>query len=191
MGWTYSHRERGISHKEWFSQEFSGAELVDIASGYENPTNLYAALKTKDGKTVAVALLTRRAPNSHFNYGYKDMDEGMGPNIHDCPERILDLLSPLEDLFTPRNDGQEGAYDWAKNWRQRAREKVARRKARPKLTDGLLLKLSYPLQFHYSKVDAGEPIKVLDAKRRVFGHNGLRFKLRKATQNDLEVYSES
>jgi len=50
----------------------------------------------------------------YFNFSYKNMSEDMGPAQSECPESILDLLSPTES-------------DWANEWRERCR-KVYRQK---------------------------------------------------------------
>ena len=63
---------------------------------------------------TALVFLTRGSERSGF--GYKDMTETMGPIEDRCPPRILDLLSPVEQL------GQgEQAAEWAKEWRARCR----------------------------------------------------------------------
>lgn len=51
-----------------------------------------------------------------YIFGYKDMDETVGPNESDCPEAILDLLTPTE-------------YPYAQAWRTRCRENAAARRA--------------------------------------------------------------
>ena len=66
--------------------------------------------RAPDGSFVfAVVFLTSR---KHGAWGYKDMDESMGPNESRCPARVLDMLSPLK----PGRDG------YAADWRARCRE---------------------------------------------------------------------
>ena len=51
-----------------------------------------------------------------MTFGYKDMDEGAGPVIARCPERILDLLTETDSK-------------WALAWRQRCRSTRSRVRA--------------------------------------------------------------
>ena len=57
-------------------------------------------------------------------WGYKDMDETMGPYCHDCPPSILDLLTPTGD-------------EYAIEWRRKCRENAAKKKEPPVLVDGV------------------------------------------------------
>jgi hypothetical protein len=50
------------------------------------------------------------------------MDEGWGPSDTRCPERILDMLSPVSDLYEPG----DSSFEWATEWRQRCRDYHAR-----------------------------------------------------------------
>ena len=51
----------------------------------------------------------------YFNFGYKDMEETMGPSYYDCPVSILDLLTPTDN---------EAAIEW----RDKCRNKPAKKK---------------------------------------------------------------
>jgi hypothetical protein len=65
----------------------------------------------------AAVCLVRYNPRDREGYifGYKDMDETVGPNESGCPEAILDLLTPTK-------------YPYAKAWRARCRENLAARR---------------------------------------------------------------
>lgn len=70
-------------------------------------------------KWLCVYLLQRDA---NYGWGYKDMDETMGPCYHDCPVSYLDEADPPP----------EGGY--AAEWRAEVRKRAAARAARkPKL----------------------------------------------------------
>ncbi len=72
-----------------------------------------------------------------YIFGYKDMDETVGPNESDCPEAILDLLTPTE-------------YPYAQAWRTRCRESAAARRAlssKPSPRPGQIIVLDQPLSF--------------------------------------------
>ena len=78
-----------------------------------------------------ICLLSYR-PRDHFNFGYKDMDESMGPFECDCPERILDLLTDTD-------------YESAGRWRKRCRENLAKEKAIKGLQPGMVIELGTEL----------------------------------------------
>ena len=102
----------------------------------------YAATQTferRDGKETtgvvfAVVCLVRWTPRAKDGYvfGYKSMDESMGPCEDHCPEAILTLLGPTVD---------ESAIDW----RRRCLANLKRR-LRP-IADGAKVKLASPITF--------------------------------------------
>jgi hypothetical protein len=62
---------------------------------------IYAAVQPEDKSTAqiytrcAVVLFSN---NKREGFGYKVMDETMGPYEANCPDRIMRLLSPLQDI---------------------------------------------------------------------------------------------
>lgn len=179
MGWTFTRREKGISTKDFFAKEFNGEgfEVLDVAGGTLNPTNVYIAMKLPDDKVTAVACLTKRVPRDyHYNYGWKDMSENMGPYICDCPQRIIDQLSPLDELDVGEDAGA---------WRDRVAVFRTKFDNRLKLEDGMLVSVPYELQFSNEIMDAGTPFRVENAKKKWFARGYFRFKLRKDTHIDL------
>jgi hypothetical protein len=104
MGWVYYHRPAGQSDRDHFAQEFfrdaGSYEFVETAS--RNGV-FYAAVRTlkdtayhKKGEVWASVVLMQRS-RSYHNFGYKNMDERVGPNQHGAPARILDALTPTTD----------------------------------------------------------------------------------------------
>jgi hypothetical protein len=49
-------------------------------------------------------------------FAYKPMDEFMGPFYYDCPKKILQLLSPLNELPDFKYESQ---YDWRRKCSER------------------------------------------------------------------------
>ncbi len=82
---------------------------------------------------AAVVLLDRRK-NDYYNFGYKDMDESMGPCEDECPERILSLLTPTDSQY-------------ALAWRERCWRRIRERASKPRLKVGQTVKFSSPLSF--------------------------------------------
>lgn len=106
MGWTFTHREPGMTTEQFFRNEGLGGSGSTILKSAVVGNAFYAAMKNADdaksepGRVWAfVALITWTS--SYHNFGYKDMDERMGPNEASCPARVLDLLSPLEECDHP------------------------------------------------------------------------------------------
>jgi ribosomal protein L19 len=123
----------------WTSPGYEG-KVLDIA---KVGSTVYAAVSLKrpeDDKAFVFAgvVLVR---NGKDGFGYKDMDETVGPMECDCPDRIMRLLSPVEDL--PR-------VGYAAEWRARvaARKAEKKRLAKvPPLKVGDVVTLPDPVTF--------------------------------------------
>jgi len=81
------------------------------------------------GYTFAAVFLTSR---ENGEWGYKSMDETMGPNEAQAPIKLIDLLSPTTS-------------QWARDWRQSCRDNAAL--ASRTLKPGDVIRLSEPLRF--------------------------------------------
>ncbi len=108
MGWLFTHRDRGQTHEEWFRRQW-GQEFSDKVIAFSTKNNvMYCVLEVdaaqeprcvpdENGKVrVALVYLLKWVPRDWYNFGYKDMDEFMGPCEARCPLKILDMLSPLD-----------------------------------------------------------------------------------------------
>ena len=93
MGWTFMH-EHPPSADAYFREQL-GHRYTVRDSATVNLSEYYAALR--DNETGEVSCFVAMIRWERNAFGYKDMDEGMGPGIANCPERILDLLTPLPD----------------------------------------------------------------------------------------------
>jgi hypothetical protein len=151
MGWTWTHREPGVSHLDWFRREFGGEHPERLVAMTSVGTVCYGAWADEDGTVHGLVVLTGRAPNDYYNFGYKDMTETMGPNEARCPESILKLLSPLPecDLTDERHSEERPNCStcWAREWRAACETYHAKRKARPKVAHGSVVRLARPVKF--------------------------------------------
>lgn len=113
MGWTYSEAwPTATAMRDELRRGFGDRLLGDATTNYGR--HYYAAIKPPDGPaTMFVALLDKDGKGW---WGYKDMDESMGPYVHDCPLALLDKLG-------------EPPNEWAAKWRDKVRAYHARRKA--------------------------------------------------------------
>jgi hypothetical protein len=123
-----------------YSREVQGgiAGLRVLASSCPLNRTYYAAVQEmtdgRGGEVFAIICKVSWNPNSRSGeqFGYKDMTESMGPCEDNCPQHILDLLTPTD---------KEYAIDWrrrcAANHRLRAR----------KIDDGDRIRLETPVNF--------------------------------------------
>lgn len=138
MGWLFFEKPASITgyfrDQINYEDESRKQTLLDLA--IVGMTTGYAAIEqilktTGERKVYAMVILMRFVPKARdgLTFGYKDVDETMGPTEARCPARILDLLTPL-----PEDEMQ--TTQWARRWRERCREAISRRR---QLTDGAVL----------------------------------------------------
>lgn len=118
MGWTSFNMKYSV--KGWFINHLESAgtlKVLDVA--IVKYTQLYAAVEIVKTKQVFAAVyMLSFSPKSYYNFSYKDMDETCGPVISECPERILKLLTPLD----------EDDQSYAKDWRERCWKRIEKKK---------------------------------------------------------------
>lgn len=172
MGWTFQHRDKGISNKDFFSQLFDykreDGSYGKVLECHATTGETYLAYErgTPDGEVRIHALmcLTKWVPKDHYNFGYKDMDENCGPYYCNCPKKILDMLSPTTS-------------EYALKWREECRKKLEK----PKVTVGTVVKFTTPLSF--GSHGAASTFRCLDKRKGHYDAPELRMavKLRKDT----------
>lgn len=143
MGWTSLHQKPHNVVKyltEQWNPEF--AEVLRAACvGF---STVYMAVRDKrTGLVFAAVYLTRYNRGDTYNFSYKDLDESSGPCECDCPESILQLLSPIEDF--QRVYGRE--YTYAREWREACWANVRKKKQARALKDGVLISFASPISF--------------------------------------------
>ena len=150
MGWLYMPRCSMAGHASptaYLDDQFTYTRDQDdgstrglkvIASSCPGNRVYYAAAQVLangiGGEIFAIVCLVRWNPNDKEGmiFGYKDLDETMGPNEASCPETSLKLLTPTQN---------EHALDW----RKRCLANLQRRSR--KLQDGDRIKLAAPMKF--------------------------------------------
>lgn len=123
MGWSFTYGSPQPSIKAEIDKlhtwESDGVKVEVIKSTMVGSTYYAAVRRTHaDGKTdtTASVCLTKRINNKSFHeWGYKGMDETMGPSESRCPVSILKLLDPPPNEFS-------------RQWRERCREYAAQPK---------------------------------------------------------------
>lgn len=116
MGWTYLHRRKGERTEDILAQELRPYTLRAIRT--IGGTSYCAIQDPADGHTFGAVVLTASAPSEHCNWGFKIVEESMGPFEDNCPAVILNLLSPTDSQY-------------AMDWRVRCRAKANKRTPRP------------------------------------------------------------
>lgn len=177
MGWTSLHRDKGVSDRDFFEAEFRGKSKI-VASATVKGV-FYAAVRNDDdatykpGETWALVVLLQRG-RGHYNFGYKDMSEDMGPGADDCPTAILDLLSLTDN-------------EYATAWRARCRAKRDALASKPKVGAGTRVRFARPLSFN-DGAELADFVRV-DARSSIFRSvdNGGRYRITNWRQRDYEV----
>lgn len=110
MGWDFIQR-RVNDPKAYLDAEFSGARSNNAAtrilrSAMVGPVYYAAAEYTRPGEAPVVYAIVALTESRAGEFGYKDMDDTMGPCEARCPVQILALLSPTKN-------------DLANKWRER------------------------------------------------------------------------
>lgn len=178
MGWTYTYKPKGMSVREFFEERFnysgedgSYGRVLDCA--VVNLRTAYIAYETGSAQgnrqVAAIVCDLGYKPNDYCNFGYKDMDETMGPYRYECPERILKLLTPTN-------------HEWAKEWREKCWENTRAKKARPGLKKGMVIRFDSPVVFRSGRRE--DTFRVEDPRRLVFADKwGIRYKISRRTVN--------
>lgn len=145
MGWLFMRSLGGFSGPRQyldaqFTHERPGERARVLRSALLAVRTYYAAVEivraSGQREVTAIVCLIRYNPRDREGYifGYKDMDESVGPCESDCPVGILDLLTPT-------------THPYALAWRERCRANAARRTARPTLRDGQIVLFDRPITF--------------------------------------------
>lgn len=128
MGWLFM--QRLGSHKgpkdyldAQFTYQNDQSQLRVLRSTLVNRRVYYAAaerilIADNTRSVFAIVCLVKWAPRARDGYifGYKDMDESVGPCERDCPAGILDLLTPTEYRLREkknkrRHERENGKFD--------------------------------------------------------------------------------
>jgi hypothetical protein len=143
MGWTtFNYNGKAKDYFTDMIERSEGLELVDIA--IKNFRTAYLAVRViKSGYVFCQTFMIHRAPKSYENFGYKPIYEFAGPVESECPERILNKLSPLSEIEAT-GDYAGDSIKWAQEWRNRCKESIAFSK---RLSKGEVVKTKNPISF--------------------------------------------
>ena len=147
MGWYSTYKPRGQTLKDFFKDKFAWrdhpeAGLVDIAAAGFNLA--YAAIRSPAGYIYGAAIQLRHYRGQHENFAYRIDDESVGPVHATCPQRILDQLTPDQELIEEHGWKPDGYW---REWRDRCRAHHAAKETRPRTRDGDIIRFDAPLTF--------------------------------------------
>lgn len=107
MGWTETrpthYKKGGVDRKaemdeRWTQREHDGYAELNVLKSVMVGTHYYAAIEVKrNGVREYVFATTALTSIRDGWFGYKDMDETMGPYLYECPKSILDLLTETDN----------------------------------------------------------------------------------------------
>lgn len=106
---------------------------------------VYMALRCLEkttGKSFVLAAVILIFNTREHGFGYKDMTETMGPTECACPDRIMRLLSPVEDIPNPSY-----AAEWRARVAARKKANAEMRTKRASLRPGSLVTLQRAVAF--------------------------------------------
>lgn len=144
MGWLFYRIPEGRSRKAECDSVINCASdngTWEVLKSAMVGSTYYAAVRKtpKDGAApyvfAAIFLTKGGSRGDDMNFGYKDMDESVGPCESQCPVGILDMLTPLA----------AGDKSYAADWRARCRANLEKKKNKPKVGD--MIVLAEPLKF--------------------------------------------
>jgi hypothetical protein len=149
MGWLYQHEPlRHETPCQYFARTNTldtETQRIETLAASAVRGVIYGAVRVTEKPTdrsYVLCVVWLYKNNRRAGFGYKSMDETMGPVDCDAPPRIMALLSPVADI-------PEAGY--AAEWRQRVAERAADRTrashVRHRLRLGDQLTLPRPVRF--------------------------------------------
>ena len=156
MGWLFKidmleHQTPAEYIAEHFSVETEETRASVLATATAGGT-IYAAIRNENKRTGAVYVFCGVflfKNNRRDGFGYKSMTETMGPSQVDCPDRIIRLLSPVEEIPDPSY-----AAEWRSNVAAAKERRRTARKQFESFQQGDTVRLPYSVQFSKSGVSA-------------------------------------
>jgi hypothetical protein len=166
MGWTYESKPFGKTAREHMRDKFTQAHVPGEKAGYTvlhdtaDIRNYWAIVELTypDGqKKIFCAVCLINHCRGYYNFGYKDMEEEMGPCDSIPP---ISFFRKLEGIIPP-----ETVNDWARSWRDRCRAYYAKSERVKELKAGQVLKRhdgDYTLMRRYERKRGAWVVKCPD-----------------------------
>jgi hypothetical protein len=155
VGWTYFYKPKGVKAvdaiknemgAEWLAKRFVAAtatrEAVFIVAQFNEPdSKVYVPDADGNIRALLVFKINVR-PKDQYNFGYKDMEEGMGPYGCPAPMSIIAQCSELQDPIGPQPEWS--SLTSARNYREGSAKAAANKALKRKLKPGNKVTLAEP-----------------------------------------------
>jgi len=153
MGWTFYHKPKGIKAvdsiiagcgpefaKRIVASSATREAVFLVAQFHEPESEVY--VPDADGMIRALLVYAiKSVPKEHYNFGYKDMEEGMGPYGCPAPMSIIAQCSELKPLIgDPEYSSLKSAIEYRAMSARSAATKALKRGLKP----GSKVKLAKP-----------------------------------------------
>ena len=147
MGWLYRHDPIDDPVAYLTNQYNHDGEhrIYRVLAAARVTNTVYMAVKITEkttGKSYVLAAVILISNTKKHGFGYKDMDETVGPCECACPNRIMRLLSPIEDIPNPSY-----AADWRARVAAHKKAAAALRRKRASLQPGSVVTLEREVSF--------------------------------------------
>jgi hypothetical protein len=168
MGWLYKHDpiDDPVAYLTDQYNHDGEHRTYRVLAAARVANTVYMAVKiiqTTSGNSYVLAAVILISNTQKHGFGYKDMDECMGPGECACPDRIMRLLSPIEEIPNPR---------YAAGWRARvaAHKKAATdlRTKRASLRPGSIVTLERKVSFRDGTSAAAFRMRFVRRKTPIF-----------------------
>jgi hypothetical protein len=184
MGWTYSSGwPSPFELKRDQRAQMTECDILGEASTAYGRRWWLALQSKKTGEKFILLMLLDRQPG--YGWGYKDIEESMGPVEYDCPVKLLDLVGELpsvEHCLVTRADGtQYDPFQYARPWRAEVRRQAALRKTPVKCGDKVWLTHSRVSPFTISEIRGRTLLG--------YGTDGVRYRVPRARIARVETSS--
>lgn len=144
MGWTFYHKPKGIKAvdsiiagcgaefaKRIVASSATREAVFLVAEFHEPDSDVY--IPDADGNIRALLVYAiKSVPKDHYNFGYKDMEEGMGPFGCPAPLSIIAQCSELKELIgNPEYSSLKSAIQYRAESHRHAAHKALKRSLKP------------------------------------------------------------
>jgi hypothetical protein len=156
--------------------------LNQVLAAARVANTVYMAIKYTDkatSKSFVFAAVVLISNTRKHGFGYKDMDETMGPCECACPDRIMRLLSPVADIPNPSY-----AADWRTRVAARKQADAELRRKRAGLQPGSIATLPQAVTFRDGITASAFRVRFFHGRTPIFeplDRPGFSCRLRAAT----------
>jgi hypothetical protein len=203
MGWTFYNKPKGIKAVDsilsgcgakWIADHYVASsatrEAVFIVAKFHDPdSKVY--VPDADGMIRAILVYAiRSVPKDFYNFGYKDMEESMGPYGCPCPASIIEQASPLRPKSEIDTTKDYSSLKSAHEYREASLQYKAAKAKKRGLKPGQKVKLAEPLSFAGQMLDEFTVVRVRTRKGMTTAFsasNGMLCAIRAASLADATI----